>query len=234
MSNTDPPSLRDVRRQIRGRMVGTPLGTTDDDLARRGIELAEDVWRPETLRRWADPGFAAVEWDTAIERDEAALTLGEHRNHIRDEGRATHEAWRGATEAGNPELAARFKKRAAGLLWAVAETGRLIGRLGRTPLGEPVKLSQIDVVNLAVGLDTYHDIIVDHHRGMKRLTDRVEDAGDLARFFDEDFTALTHTHWDMEGVFYGDSDVRGGQRGATDFEVETAVERAERGSSTDR
>lgn len=203
MSMTAEEFALDVRRAVRDRMVGTPLGDTDDELARRGLTMAEDIWGRETITQWARPNFAKVPWTSEIERDEAVLTMGEHRNHIRDEGRAAYEAWRAAEEAGNTELAERLKKRAGGLLWAVMESGRLIGRLGATPLGEPIAISQIDAVNLAVGLDTYQDIILDHHRGMKRLIDSVADAGELTAFFDRDFTQLAHTHWDMEGSFGG-------------------------------
>lgn len=216
MSMTAEEFALDVRREVRDRMVGTPLGDTDDQLANRGLTMAEDIWGRRTVRKWARPDFVTVPWESAIERDEAVLTLGEHRNHIRDEGRASYEAWRAAADAGNGELADTFKKRAAGLLWAVGETGRLIGRLGSTPPGEPIPLSQIDTVNLAVGLDTYQDIILDHHRGMKRLIDSVENAGDLTDFFDQDFMALAHTHWDMEASFAGDTSLHGGNPDGND------------------
>lgn len=98
----------------------------------------------ETVRRWLDPDFAAMDLADK-ELEELALSMGHHRNILRDEGR-------GAIEAG-------FPQRAYGLFLAIEAVNRLLRRIKRArENGGRLRLSQFDLLNL-LGTNSYRWIL---------------------------------------------------------------------------
>lgn len=171
---------------IESTEVRTSLDEVDERLAERGTKCAESLYGEETVKEWTKPGFKEVDLgDTELE--ELALSLGEHRNHIRDEGRA-------AAEAG-------FDERACGLYLGVRETNKLLKRIKEVRgTDESLKLSQFDFVNL-LGTLSYERIIDDHANWMNQLFRVNRDlvtSTPLLKSFRKDFNELENTHEEMQ------------------------------------
>lgn len=159
----------------------------DEQLATFGSSEARRVFGAENVERWTSPTFAQVTL-TDNEAEELALSMGHHRNLIRDEGR-------GSWEAG-------YDERGAGLFLAVGATNALLDRIrqAREEAGDgnvTLGLSQMDLVN-ALGTDSYGRIIRDHRQWMDSLDDRLVENGRLLGFFKADFRDLERSHEAMQ------------------------------------
>lgn len=98
-------------------------------------------------------------------------------------------------------MIAGFKRRGAGLLFAIDQSYRLLLKiLSVRGTDQPLELSPFDFVNL-LGIKTYERVVDDHANWMNELqrsNPSVIQKSGLLQFFRDDFEELANVHDKME------------------------------------